>query len=338
MDHWSATVSPQGWCNLCELLIIFSVDSQFQLDACWPPPGIAVVTSFLLCQSCLSEGAWWAVLECQSCRSVDCAGMMNVPPCWMCLTFECVLCCRVDSSQNGDCAELLTVPQCWFCHNVDCAGGLIVPQWWHCQKIDCAAMFTVPKDWLCRNVDYARIIFVLKCSLCWTVNCAEMLLAYTAVNRLAQSILQQDPHPSGQEGGTINISAPSSVQPSQHSGPVNNSAPLPVWQSSFQHSPTSVAWPACSTCARMMNVPPYWMCCPIECAALLNVRHLSMCCSIHLTMLDYCDHAGIMNFLSLECAACCTLCGPTSHWHNTPSDSIYTTNYFQQIGTTNHQN
>ena len=36
---------------------------------------------FLLCRSCPSEGAWWAVLECRSCRSVDCAGMMNVPPC-----------------------------------------------------------------------------------------------------------------------------------------------------------------------------------------------------------------------------------------------------------------
>ena len=36
---------------------------------------------FLLCRSCPSEGAWWAVLECQSCRSVDYASLFIVPEC-----------------------------------------------------------------------------------------------------------------------------------------------------------------------------------------------------------------------------------------------------------------
>jgi len=33
---------------------------------------------FLLCRSCPSEGAWWAVLECRSCRSVDYASLFVV--------------------------------------------------------------------------------------------------------------------------------------------------------------------------------------------------------------------------------------------------------------------
>jgi len=36
---------------------------------------------FLLCRSCPSEGAWWAVLECRSCRSVDYASLFVVPEC-----------------------------------------------------------------------------------------------------------------------------------------------------------------------------------------------------------------------------------------------------------------
>ena len=86
------------------------------------------------------------------------------------------------------------------------------------------------------------------------------VLEYTAVNRPAQSILWHNQPcgtvntPAGSTSwqstgwhnqhsvGTINTSAPSSVQPSQHSGTITSLA-----QSSFQHSPTSVAWPVCST-------------------------------------------------------------------------------------------
>jgi len=36
---------------------------------------------FLLCRSCPSEGVWWAVLECRSCRNVDYASLFVVPEC-----------------------------------------------------------------------------------------------------------------------------------------------------------------------------------------------------------------------------------------------------------------
>jgi len=113
-----------------------------------------------------------------------------------------------------------------------------------------------------------------------------MLLAYTAVNRPVQSIPQQDPHPGGQEGSTINIPvaqstvstiispAQSTLQPSQHSSPVNTLALSTLWPSQQFGTISSLAViiPAQSyfssmasvldlcqsdECARMMNVPPY---------------------------------------------------------------------------------
>jgi len=54
-NWWQFLLKADAAC--VSFFIIVSVDSQFQLDARWLPMRIAVVTSLLLCQWCLSEGA-----------------------------------------------------------------------------------------------------------------------------------------------------------------------------------------------------------------------------------------------------------------------------------------
>jgi len=136
MDHSSATVSPQGWCNLCELLIIFSVDSRFQLDAHCLPAGIAVVTSFLLWRSCLSEGS---------------AGMSILPECWL---PHCWMCRSFDSASVLT-AGMLILSECWLCHIVHCAWVLTVPEWWMCWNDECARMMNMPEWWMCHPIEHA---------------------------------------------------------------------------------------------------------------------------------------------------------------------------------------
>jgi len=96
-----------------------------------------------------------------------------------------------------------------------------------------------------------------------------MLLAYTAVNRPAQSILWQDPHPSGQEGGTINILAAqstfgtiislaqSTLRPSQKFGTITSPAVIIPAQSYFSSMASVLDLCRSDECAGMMNVPPY---------------------------------------------------------------------------------